>query len=641
MLTTIRERAQGWIAWVIVFIISVPFALWGINEYFGAQEKVVIAEINGNELLSQDFQELIQRQRVQLRQQFGGKIDNKIFESMPFKMRVLNEMITQRLVTADIRDQNYQIGDEQLASYLRSNPMFQAEGVFSPELYTQAVRRNGFTTTAYENQMRLGSMVSQIKDGFTRSVINAEEEVDNLLRLQQEKRDFRTIILPALRFADQVDITDSDIKEYYDAARQQFMTDEVVRVEYISLSLQGIADQVQPDEEALQTYYNETKDQYIQPEQRQAQHILLAVDAEAEEQEEAKVRQLANELAEQARQENSDFAELAKKYSVDTISSANGGDLGYFEKGVMDESFDKKVFAMLEGEISDPVRSRFGFHIIKLNSIQPQSGKSFAQARDQVLKEYSLREATARFGQMAEELHNLVYEQPTTLQPAADALGLTITSSDWFSRAGGDDEITAARPFIDSAFTEDVLLEGLNSEVVETSPDTLVALRLLEHRKPQQKPLEDVAEEIKQVLRKQQSQQKVAREVEEIIKSLKSAEQQLEQFAEQKGVELSAYDNVPRSGKDDLPGKLVNAVFHAPVNKASAENAVGSVQLANGDYAVFSISKVAPGDPRQVPEEVRDQIRAVLQERKGAGLFSDYERGLYENAEITIFEENL
>jgi len=641
MLTTIRERAQGWIAWVIVFIISVPFALWGINEYFGAQEKVVIAEINGNELLSQDFQELIQRQRVKLRQQFGGKIDNKIFESMPFKMRVLNEMITQRLVTADIRDQNYQIGDEQLASYLRSNPMFQAEGVFSPELYTQAVRRNGFTTTAYENQMRLGSMVSQIKDGFTRSVINAEEEVDNLLRLQQEKRDFRTIILPALRFADQVDITDSDIKEYYDAARQQFMTDEVVRVEYISLSLQGIADQVQPDEEALQTYYNETKDQYIQPEQRQAQHILLAVDAEAEEQEEAKVRQLANELAEQARQENSDFAELAKKYSVDTISSANGGDLGYFEKGVMDESFDKKVFAMLEGEISDPVRSRFGFHIIKLNSIQPQSGKSFAQARDQVLKEYSLREATARFGQMAEELHNLVYEQPTTLQPAADALGLTITSSDWFSRAGGDDEITAARPFIDSAFTEDVLLEGLNSEVVETSPDTLVALRLLEHRKPQQKPLEDVAEEIKQVLRKQQSQQKVAREVEEIIKSLKSAEQQLEQFAEQKGVELSAYDNVPRSGKDDLPGKLVNAVFHAPVNKASAENAVGSVQLANGDYAVFSISKVAPGDPRQVPEEVRDQIRAVLQERKGAGLFSDYERGLYENAEITIFEENL
>ena len=641
MLTTIRERAQGWIAWVIVFIISVPFALWGINEYFGAQEKVVIAEINGNELLSQDFQELIQRQRVQLRQQFGGRIDNKIFESMPFKMRVLNEMITQRLVTADIRDQNYQIGDEQLASYLRSNPMFQAEGVFSPELYTQAVRRNGFTTTAYENQMRLGSMVSQIKDGFTLSVINAEQEVDNLLRLQQEKRDFRAIILPAQRFADQVDVTDSDIKGYYDAARQQFMTDEVVRVEYISLSLQGIADQVQPDEEALQTYYNETKDQYIQPEQRQAQHILLAVDAEADDQEEAKVRQLANELAEQARQENSDFAELARKYSVDTISSANGGDLGYFEKGVMDEAFDKKVFAMLEGEISDPVRSRFGFHVIKLNSIQPQSGKSFAQAREQVLKEYSLREATARFGQMAEELHNLVYEQPTTLQPAADALGLMITSSDWFSRAGGADGITAARPFIDSAFTEDVLLEGLNSEVVETSPDTLVALRLLEHRKPQQKPLEDVAGEIKQVLRKQQSQQKVAREVEEIIKSLKSAEQELEQFAEQKGVELSAYENVPRSGKDDLPGKLVNAVFHAPVNKAPAENAVGSVQLANGDYAVFSISKVAPGDPRQVPEEVREQIRAVLQERKGAGLFSDYERGLYENAEITIFEENL
>ena len=274
MLTTIREKAQGWIAWVIVTIISVPFALWGINEYFDAQEKIVVAEINGNELLAQDFQELLQRQRNAIRQQFGGKIDNKIFETPAFKLRVLNDMITQRLVTADIKSQNYQIGDEQLAIYLTSNPAFQSNGSFSPELYAQAVRSNGLSAPAFENQIRLGSMVEQVKDGFTRSIINNDAQLDNLLRLQQEKRDFKSVTLESNRYADQVEVSTDEIKQYYDSNKQQFMTSEEVRVEYISLSLEDVASQVKPDDAALQTYYEETKDQYVQAEQRQAQHIL-------------------------------------------------------------------------------------------------------------------------------------------------------------------------------------------------------------------------------------------------------------------------------------------------------------------------------------------------------------------------------
>ena len=639
MLTTIRERAQGWIAWVIVTIISVPFALWGINEYFGAQEKVVVAEINGSELLDQDFQELLQRQRNNLRQQFGGKIDNKIFETPAFKLRVLNDMIRQRLVTADIQSQNYQIGDEQLAIYLTSNPAFQSNGSFSPELYDQAVRSNGLSAPAFENQIRMGSMVEQVKQGFTRSIINNDAQLDNLLRLQQEKRDFKLVTLETKRYADQVDISTDEIEKYYDTNKQQFMTSEEVRVEYISLSLEDVAKQIKPDEEALLAYYQETKDQYIQAEQRQAQHILLAVAADADDAEVSRIRDLASDLAKQAR-DGRDFAEMAQKFSVDTISSANGGDLGLFEKGVMDAAFDEKVFAMQLGEISEPVKSRFGFHVIKLNNIKSEEGKSFDDVKEQLSKEYSIREATSRYGQMAEELQNVVYEQPTTLQPAADALGLEIVSTDWFSRAGGDG-ITAKRPVIDSAFTEDVLLEGLNSEVVEAEVDTLVALRLLEHRVPQQKPIAEVSDEIKQILTTQRTKDLAAKEAEEIKLALLSGSKTLAQIATEQGLQMTEHKSVARSENEALSAVLLRAVFRTPVSPDESDKEAAIAELENGDYAIFSVSKVLAGNPEQVPENVREQIRMVIQQRKGEGLFSDYERGLFELADIVIYEDKL
>lgn len=639
MLTTIREKAQGWIAWVIVTIISVPFALWGINEYFGAQEKIVVAEINGSELLEQDFQELLQRQRNSLRQQFGGKIDNKIFESPAFKLRVLNEMITQRLVSADIQNQNYQIGDQQLAIYLRSNPAFQSGGSFSPELYAQAVRSNGLSAPAFENRIRMGSIVEQVREGFTRSVINNDAQLDHLLRLQQEKRDFVSMTLESNRFIDQVDVSTEQIKAYYDTNKQLFMTAEEVKVEYITLSLEQIADQVQPDAEALQAYYEESEDQYMQAEQRQAQHILFAVAADADEEEITRIREQASDLAQQAR-DGKDFAEMAKKFSIDSISSENGGDLGFFERGVMDAAFDEKVFSMQQGEISEPVKSRFGIHIIKLNEIKSEAGKSFDDVKDQINKEYGLREASARYGQMAEELQNLVYEQPTTLQPAADALGLQIETSEWISREGGEG-ITSKRPFIDSAFTEDVLLEGLNSEVVEADVDTLVALRLLEHRVPQQKPLTEVSDEIKQILVKQDTKKLVASQAEKIKKALQSGNKTLSQIAGEQGLKMVEHNSVARAGNTELSPALLNAVFRSSVSPAGSDKEAEMTLLENGDYAIFSISKVEPGAPEDVPENVRDQIRQVIQQRKGEGLFSDYERGLFELADIVIYQDRL
>lgn len=639
MLTTIRERAQGWIAWVIVILISVPFALWGINEYFDAEKKVPIAEINGSELMSHDYQRQLQNQRNALRQKFGGKIDNKIFESPAFKTQVLNEMITQRLVSADIRKQNYQIGDKQLATYLRSNPSFQDKGTFSPELYAQAVRSNGLNTAGFENQIRLGNIVDQIRQGFSRSIITNDAEVDALLSMQQEKRSFVSVTLTGTSLIDKIEITESDIEKHYESNKKLYMSPEEVRVEYIVLSLKDVAAQVKPDEEALLTFYQDNKDLYRQAELRKAQHILLAVAKDASDAEIKRIEAQASDLVSQAKN-GKDFAELAKKFSVDSISSEHGGDLGYFEKGVMDAAFDEKVFSMQKGELSGPIRSRFGIHIIKLNDIKPETGKSFDQVREEIGEKYALREASLRYGQMAEEMQNIVYEQPTTLQPAADALGLKIATTEWFSRAGGKG-IAKQQPFVDSAFTEDVILEALNSEVVETSTDTLVALRLLENRESQQIPLADVSDKIKKLLLERRSKELVSKESDKLIKSLQSGETTLKQIADTNGLQLSEKKEVSRTGDPSVSNALLRKVFSTPASTAGDDSSAASVQLENGDYAIFSVTQILKGNPQDAPEEVRNAIRSVIQQRRGEDLFSDYERGLYELSDIVINKDKL
>lgn len=638
MLTTIREKAQGWIAWVIVLLISVPFALWGINEYFDAEQKVPVAKINGNELMSQDFQRRLQNQRNALRQQFGGKLDNKIFETPAFKQRVLNEMITERLVAADVNEQNYQIGDQELARFLRSNPAFQVNGKFSPELYSQTVRNSGLSAAAFENQVRMGSIIRQIRDGFSRSVISSDAEINNLLKLHQEKRDVTILTLSKESLLEDVTVTDADIKEYYDANKKRFMTDENVRVEYISLSLSDVASQIEPDEEALLAYYEENKSQYTQVEQRSAQHILLGVKSDASEDEIKAIESQAIDIARKA-QEGSDFSELAKEFSVDTISSGNGGDLGFFEQGVMDAAFDEKVFSMQKGEISLPVKSRFGFHVIKLNDVKPETGKSFDEVKAEISKEYALKEASSRFGQMAEELQNIVYEQPTSLQPAADAVGLKVETTQWFSRKGGEG-ITAKRPFIDSAFTEDVLLEGLNSEVVETDTDTLAALRLVEHREPQQKQLDDVSAEIKQLLLTKLSKKKVTEEASKLLKAVHSGETTLEKISEERGLPLQALKDVSRSAETRVQGKLLADIFRSPVSNGN-DSKISSVAMANGDYALFSVTKITEGNAEDAPENLRNQVRQAIQQRHGDDLFDGYERGLYETSDIEIHADKL
>lgn len=638
MLTTIREKAQGWIAWVIVFIISVPFALWGVNEYFSGQEQVIVAEINGEELMLQDYQEVLTRRKASLRQQFGRNIDNSLLESKVFKLRILNEMIGQRLLTADIRDQNYSISDEQLAAYIRTNENFQQGGRFSQDMYASALRRNGLSPVAFENSLRKSNIVDQISDGFSRSAFVTEAELDDMVRLEQEKRDAAYLYLDIKRFSDQVTVTDKQLKEYYDNNHHSYMTPEAVRVEYMVLSIDGLAGQIEPEEDALKALYEEQKDQYTSPEERKAQHILLAVEGD-DETEDAKVQSLAADLVKKVH-EGADFAVLAQEYSSDTISAEKGGDLGFFERGVMLEAFENQAFSMQPGDISDPVRTSYGYHVIKLNEIKEEAGKSFVEARDEIVEEYSRREAAAQFGQQAEEMQNLVFEQPTTLQPAADALGLKIIESDWITRDASEG-ITGNRAFIDASFSEDVIQEGLNSEVIELDENTLVAIRNIGHRQPELRAFDEVEEDIRQQLKSKTLHDFAAVKAADMVSGLREGRKTLDELAKELELSLGASSDIGRVGKDDLSAVLVNAIFDTAAVNDSGDKAAASAKLDENTIVVFAVRKVTPGDPANAVAGVRDQMRTILEQRKGNGLFADYEQGLREMADVVVYEDKL
>jgi peptidyl-prolyl cis-trans isomerase D len=251
-----------------------------------------------------------------------------------------------------------------------------------------------------------------------------------------------------------------------------------------------------------------------------------------------------------------------------------------------------------------------------------------------------LREAAAQFGQQAEEMQNLVYEQPTTLQPAADALGLKIIESDWITQEAGEG-ITGKRVFIDASFSADVIQEGLNSDVLELDENNLVAIRNIEHRQPQLKPFDDVAEDIRQQLKLSTLHEFATVKTADMVSSLKEGRKTLDELAEQLELSLVTSTDLGRVGKDDLSPALVNAIFDTAVAKDSGDKAAASVKLDDNTIAVFAVRKITPGDPANAVAGVRDQMRSILEQRKGNGLFADYEQGLREKAKVTVYEDKL
>jgi len=630
MLELIRSRAKGWFAWIIVGLIIIPFALWGVHQYIGGGGDTSVAKVDGVEISQGQLQSAYLQQRQRLQQMFGGKLP-PMFSDKMIKSQVLQQLVEKQMLVQAASDNGLRIGDQTLAATIRGIGAFQDDGKFSNERYRQLLGAQGMTPGMFEQRVRRDMLASQLTDSVNKTAFVTDTDVDNYLRLQQQHRTLGYLTVPVSKFKDEVKVSDKEVSDYYEKHAQDYMQPERVKVDYLELKLADLAAGIDVDEATMHERYEAHKINYRTPEQRKASHILIKVAKDAKPEAVDAAREKVEALLARIRK-GEDFAKLAKEESEDPGSAKQGGDLGFFGKGVMDPAFEKATFALKKGEVSEPVRSSFGFHLIKLVDIKGGETKSFDEVKASIKKEIQNEQAEQKYYDMADQLANLTYEHPESLQVAAEQLKLPIKTSDYFSRDGGagiasNPKVTAA------AFSEEVLARGNNSESLELDRNHMVVLRINDHQLAMLRPLEEVRAGIESVLMGEKTKEKAKELTTAVLERVRAGEQPAE-LAKALGIEWSEKKTIGRDSAD-VPRPISHAVF-AMAKPADNKPVSQELGLPSGDQAVVILYSVEDGNPDKVDDKERRQAQVKLQQAAARAADSSLSEGIRSRMDITI-----
>lgn len=631
----IRERAQTWVAWVIVGLLVLVFAVWGVNSYFEPEAVVTVAKVNDTKIGIGQFQQAYESQRARIQQQLGGRIDPALFESFGLKDQVLQRLIDEEVQVQRTIDDGYRVGDAQLARHINQIQEFQSDGRFNKELYEQVLSRMMTNPSEWEMVQRRSLLLEQPALGVIATAFATNHDVDHLLRLQQQQRDIGYFVLPLSRYTGDVQVTDEEVQAYYEQNRERYQYPEQVQVEYLELSLDELAKQVAVTEEAITALYEQQKSRFLSDERRRASHILIDLAPDADEATEKAAREKAEAVLSKVKA-GEPFEKLAETYSTDTGSAKQGGDLGFFGRGVMDKAFEDAAFALAQGEVSNIVRSGFGLHIIKVTEIEAEKIKPLEEVRGELEAELRRSEAEQRFYEMQEQLASLTFEQPDTLTIASDRLGLPVQTSNWFSRVNG--EGIAANPKIRSAaFTEDVLVGGNNSEPIELDRNAVVVLRVKEHKQATPKPIDEVRAEIVEALRSEKATAKLQEEARSLLKRVQEDEDPAA-VAQGIGTEWKRPGFV---GRED--SAVDQAVVKAAFESARPEEkpVVKLLNLSGGDSALLVVYVVRDGDLAKVDAEARKVLQDSQSQARGQVAFKGLVDSWRTDAKIVTYPDRI
>lgn len=635
MLTAIREGSKGWIASIIIGLIVLTFALFGISSYLEGGAEAPVAAVNGDEISNATYQNELSRQRQALLSRFGADFDPALLDSLGIKDRVLDNLVESRLLTQYVADHNYRLSDSQLATRIQQNPAFQTDGKFDPQRYSGLLESNRLTPEGYEITERQAAAEDQLQSAITESAFVVNGELQRLTMLLNQRREVRYAIFPAASYVEEFDISDQDARLEYEENMDEYQQEARIKIEYLELSVDELAETVSPSEDEIQQTYERLKGTFISPEIRRASHILFAYETDADDAAKAGVRTKAEAVLEEA-EAGEDFAALARDNSDDTGSANNGGDLGVIARGQMAPAFEDTVYGLQEGEVSGLVETPFGIHIIKLTELVSGKQKPLSAVRDELVAEARRAQAEAQFAELVEPFQNLIFEQPDSLAPAADETGLELRTSDWFSIDQGEG-IAAESAVRRAAFAEDVLQDGLNSQAIELGFDRMVAIRKLEYQEASPLPFEEVREQIVRNLKLERSREKVETVASESIQGLGHLASFDTMLA---NLELPV-ETLASQRSEVLPENqaLADEVFAAPIPEAGQPD-YGYVVLPNGDTAVYALISAEPGDPDSASEG-GEQLAQVLQSRDGVGAYRQFIQHLRETAEVTVDRDRL
>ncbi|QYJ77710.1 SurA N-terminal domain-containing protein [Shewanella acanthi] len=602
MLEKIREGSQGVIAKGILVLVILSFAFAGVSSYLGSTTDVPAAEVNGDVITKAELEQAYQSERARMEQQLGEMFaalaaDEKYLESI--KQSVLERLVADKLIDQAATAMGLRISDEQIIAAIKTEPAFQTDGKFDNDRYQAILRQLGYQPTTFRSMMRVDMTRRQLTAALVGTEFVLPSEAKQLAELQNQTRDIRYVVVDSAPFLASATVTDEQVKSYYDANQGQFMSPEKVSLEYVELNAADFAKDSKVTDEEAQTYYDEHKTQYVSSEKRLAAHILVTSGSD-----DAAAKAKAEDLAKQL-DNGADFAALAKTNSEDTLSAEQGGKLDWFEPGVMDPSFDEALFALQKDAHSGVVKTDFGFHIIKLLDIQPGTTVPFADVKAKIVAQLQDKKAVDQFYSLQSKLADTSYEVPDTLAETAKAVGVDIKTTPLFSR---DDVPTALNKpdVVKAAFSDAVMLQGLNSEVLELEPNHVVVIRVKEHHDAGTLPFGEVKADISERLKQDQANEAARAKAQELVAQVKAGASD---------VTLTAKAKLAR-GEREIDASIVGKAFQMPTPASGA--VVDTVALANG-YAVVAVDKV------NAAESVSDELVNGLKQR----LVSQYSEADY------------
>jgi len=622
---TVRNNKR--VVQVFLALIALPFAFWGVDSYVrGAGAGADLASVGDTKITQQQFDQAWRVQQDRLRQALGDSFRPELMNTPAARLAVLNSLVDQRLLLLEAAKAGLGASDEALREVIGKIPALQENGQFSMARYQSALAAQGMSQAQFEAQIRQDLTLQELVSAIGDTGIAAASETGRILAIQSEERQVAEFRIAPGQFAGQVRIDEPEMRKFYDDNSKRFEIAEQARVEYVVLSLDALVGQTAVKDADLQAWYDSHRDRYQQGEERRASHILILVPSGDSEQ--AKARARAEELLDELRKSPERFADLARKHSQDPGSAARGGDLGVVARGTMVKPFEDAVFSLRENELSDLVQSEFGYHIIMVTGIRPGKQRSFAEVRPEIEAELKRQAAQRRFAEDAEAFSNIVYEQPDSLQPAAERFKLKLQTSDWLPRnptpaaMAGLGQLGNAKALA-AIFSDDSIRNKRNTEAIEVAPNTLLAARVVEHRPASVRPFETVKADIEAAL-KAQGEAALARS---------AGEARLAELRQGSADPLSwtPVRKLSRQDARQLPPAAAKAIFSADVQKLPAY--VGA-EAADAGYVLYKIVKVTQ------PERVDEARRQALQREYGMILgqedFAAYLAGLRQRYKIDI-----
>jgi peptidyl-prolyl cis-trans isomerase D len=505
------------------------------------------------------------------------------------------------------------VGAQQVKAAIRDIPQFRTAGQFDNDVYLMALRNAGFTPESFAKVMQQDMTRNQLLSGLSESAFVLDPEALAFIRLQKQTRSGGYLIAKNDAFIDQVDITEQDIETFYQQNQSMFRTQEKLSVAYVELSMADIESEVTVSDDEAREYYEQRQQQYTKQEERRVSHILVEFDTEDAQ---AKAEQALSEI-----KEGADFAEVAKTYSDDTFSAEQGGDLNWIEAGVMDEDFDDAAFNLEEvGDVSDVVESSFGYHIIKLTDRRDGTVTPFSDVEDEIRQQLKTAKAEDRYFEKQQKLAEISFEQPDTLEPAADETGLTVHRTDLFTRNRAPTPLSDD-VILNNLFSEQLIDEKLNSDIIETSDDRSLVVRVTEHEPERVEALSEVREQILAELRTDKAQQQALEQAQSWMASWKAGD-------EATG-DIVWVDGVARNNRE-YPQAIVQALFSmSPSSDDTSE--FNAIELPNGDAAVVVLTDVSPG---KAGDESLDELKRQLQNRQAQVMLQAFINNLKTTADI-------